>query len=291
MAIPPPSPYTRTATDDEIQLYSQVVGSLTYPASITRPDIAFCTKCLAQNLKNPGPRHLEAAYRCVDYLEDTKFLALEYGGDVTSKPVFSASTDEHQKSHDQDSPPVFMAASDAAFADDELTRKSSEGYALKLFNGLFDWVSRLQSTVTTSTTEAELLAIAHLISWMLWWARFFDNIDLDIDQSLTAYCDNLQTIGLLLKDSPKLVTKLKHVDIQQHWLRQETAKGNVQIEWQSTTEMVADGLTKPLTIQRHNIFVKMINMVDVSSRVNRLTTPKLGGQNESDKDDEGEREV
>ena len=55
--------------------------------------------------------------------------------------------------------------------------------------------------------------------------------------------------------------------------------------------MIADGLTKPLTIQRHNIFVKMINMVDISSRVNRLTTPKLGGQNESDKDDEEEREA
>ena len=95
MAIPPPSPYTGTATDDEIQLYSQVVGSLTYPASITRPDIAFCTKCLAQNLKNPGPRHLEAAYRCVDYLEDTKFLALKYNRDITLKPVFLALTNKH----------------------------------------------------------------------------------------------------------------------------------------------------------------------------------------------------
>jgi len=55
--------------------------------------------------------------------------------------------------------------------------------------------------------------------------------------------------------------------------------------------MVADGLTKPLTIQRHNVFVKMINMVDISSRVNQLTTPKLGGQNESDRDDEEERET
>ena len=86
--------------------------------------------------------------------------------------------------------------------------------ALKLFGGIFDWLSRLQSTVTTSTTEAELLAIAHLMSWILWWGRFFDNVDLDIDQNLTALCDNLQTIGLLIKDSPKLVTKLKHVDIQ-----------------------------------------------------------------------------
>jgi len=209
------SPYDETATGDEIQQYSQVVGSLTYPASITRPDIAFTTKSLAQHLKNPGPEHFTAAERCIDYLEGTKFLALEYGGQLKASPVFSATT-SGDGNHDFDQPlhQAFIAASDAAFADDESSRRSTEGQALLLFNGLFDWQSRLQSTVTTSTTEAELLAVAHVCAWILWWARFFYNIDLDIDQNLTVYCDNLQTIGLLMKDSPKLVTKLKHVDIQ-----------------------------------------------------------------------------
>ena len=258
MSIPPPRPYAGTASNDEIQHYSQVVGSLTYSATITRPDTSFCTKLLAQNLKNPGPEHLAAAYRCLDYLDDTRFYALEYGGEIKSEPIFSA-------------------ASDAAFADDETTRRSTEGEALTLFNGLFDWQSRLQPTVTNSTTEAEFLALAHLCSWIIWWSRFFYNIDLDIDQALTAFCDNLQTIGLLMKDSPKLVTKLKHVDIQQHWLRQETARGNVQIDWKPTTEMVADGLTKPLTIQKHNDFLKMINMVDIEHRITKAPSTNLGG--------------
>ena len=210
MTAPPPDPYTGDATAEQILQYSQLVGSLTYPASITRPDIAFCTKILAQNLKNPGPQHLAAGYRCVDYLEDTKYLALEYGGTAIPAPVFSAANDPEGPPTE----PAFVAASDAAFADDVRSRRSTEGMALKLFGGIFDWLSRLQSTVTTSTTEAELLAVAHLMSWILWWGRFFDNVDLDIDQNLTASCDNLQTIGLLIKDSPKLVTKLKHVDIQ-----------------------------------------------------------------------------
>ena len=49
-----------------------------------------------------------------------------------------------------------------------------------------------------------------------------------------------------MKESLKLVTKLKHVDIHQHWLRQETEKGTVRIEWVSTSQMLADGLTKAL---------------------------------------------
>jgi hypothetical protein len=47
--------------------------------------------------QNPGPDHLGAAYRCVDYLEDTKYLAHEYGGDVPSKQVFLASTGDDER--------------------------------------------------------------------------------------------------------------------------------------------------------------------------------------------------
>ena len=133
----------------------------------------------------------------------------------------------------------------------------------KLFGGTIDWQSKRQSTVTTSTTEAELRALAHIGAWLLWWSRFFTNIDLDLDQSLTIYCDNLQTVGLMIKDSPKLVTKLKHVDIAQHWLRQEVANKSINIEWISTNEMAADGLTKALPIQKHKEFIKQLNLVDI----------------------------
>jgi hypothetical protein len=177
--------------------------------SIICPDITFCTKILAQNLKNPGPQHLAAGYRYIDYLEDTKYLVLEYGRTAIPAPVFSAANDPEGPPTE----PAFIIASNAAFANDVRSRRSTEGIALKLFGGIFDWLSRFQSIVITLTIEAELLAIAHLILWILWWGRFFDNVDLDIDQNLTVLCDNLQTIGLLIKDSPKLVTKLKYVDI------------------------------------------------------------------------------
>jgi hypothetical protein len=121
-------------------------------------------KILVENLKNPGPQYLAAGYRCVEYLEDIKYLALEYGGTANPSPVFSITNDLKDPLNE----PVFVAASDAAFADDERTCKSTEGMALMLFGGIFDWLSRLQSTVTTSTTEAELLAVAHLMSWILW---------------------------------------------------------------------------------------------------------------------------
>jgi hypothetical protein len=61
-----------------------------------------------------------------------------------------------------------------------------------------------------------------------------------------------------------LTTKLRHIDIRQHWLRQlvhaplerrDTRDGyvnaNLKIEWIATADMVADGLTKRLTREKH----------------------------------------
>jgi len=45
--------------------------------------------------------------------------------------------------------------------------------------------------------------------------------------------------------------------------------------------MVADGLTKPLSIQQHNSFLKMINMVNVEARITPDLSPTLGGPSPS----------
>ena len=122
--------------------------------------------------------------------------------------------------------------------------------------------------MTTLTTEAELLALSHISAWLLWWGRLFLNINLDIEQELTVHCDNLQIVGLMIKDLPKLITKLKHINIHQHWLRQEVANQSLSIQWVSTNDMVADGLTKALIAQRHALFIKQLNLVDINHLIN-----------------------
>lgn len=108
--------------------------------------------------------------------------------------------------------------------------------------------------------------------------RLFDEIKLKFEEKTTILCDNRQTISLLQKDTPKLVTKLKHVDIHQHWLRQEVQLGNLKLEWIPTMDMPADGFTKPLPRQRHEMFVDQLNLVDIHDRMQQpLLTVKAGG--------------
>jgi hypothetical protein len=238
-------PYKDQSTKHDTHRYQRKVGSIAYLASTTRPDCSRALQKLSEFLQNPSPDHEAAADQCIAYAYTTRFYALEYSS--------------------SDIQPIFQVASDASFADDNERRWSTEGGIFKLFGGCIDWFCTLQRTVTTSSTEAELLALSHICAWLFWWRRVFEQLELDLDSESTVHCDNLQTVRLMMKDTPKLVTKLKHIDIHQHWLRQEVAKGEVKIEWISTAEMPADGLTKALSSQKHSAFIKQLNLIDIST--------------------------
>jgi hypothetical protein len=83
----------------------------------------------------------------------------------------------------------------------------------------------------------------------------------------TILCDNSQTVGLIQKEEPDLKTRLRHVDIHHHWVRQESQNHHIQLQWIPTSQMPADGLTKPLPRQKHTQFVKMLGLTDIESRI------------------------
>ena len=68
-----------------------------------------------------------------------------------------------------------------------------------------------------------------------------------------------------VKETPQLNTRLRHVDIHGHWLRQEIQEGRISIEWCPTAKMKADGLTKVLPGQKFRAFTKQLNLVDIQA--------------------------
>ena len=81
-------------------------------------------------------------------------------------------------------------------------------------------------------------------------------------------------------DTPKLSTRLRHVDIHRHWLRQEVQNGKIHTKWIPTAEMPADGLTKSLTRQKHERFINLLHLVDIAPLIwlqLTATALKLGG--------------
>jgi hypothetical protein len=232
-------PRDSLAEPAEINRYQRKIGSLLFAAVTTRPDIAFATSRLARFLVNPSTEHHDAADRVLLYLKRTKALALELG-----------------RGEDLE------IASDASFADNTLDRKSSQGYAIKLFGGLIAWRASKQDTVTTSTTEAELLALSQVAKEAIFTSRLLKELQVTLsDPIITIKCDNTQTIRLVNEDVAKLQTKLRHVDIHHHWLRQEVTRKMIKVEHIPSDNMIADGFTKSLPANKWASFLDQLGLV------------------------------
>ncbi|KAL9563879.1 hypothetical protein ACKAV7_011914 [Fusarium commune] len=194
---------------------------------------------------NPSQDHHEALIHLLRYLRHTRALALQLGGTDT-----------------------FDVYSDASFADNTIDQKSSQAYVMKLFGGTIGWRANKQDTVTTSTTEAELLALTQAAKESMFISRLIKELGVTLDNSrITIQCDNAQTIRLINADVALLQTKLRHVDIHNHWLRQEALADRILVRHTPTTDMIADGLTKALPAQQFQKFVRQVGLVDINDRI------------------------
>jgi hypothetical protein len=75
-----------------------------------------------------------------------------------------------------------------------MDRKSSQGYVMKLFGGPVAWRANKQDTITTSSTEAELLALSQTAKEAIYLSRLLCALTVQLDEPLTIQCDSLQTI-------------------------------------------------------------------------------------------------
>jgi hypothetical protein len=231
-----------------IYVFQQRMRSLNFAAVIFRSDIVFATAKLAQFLKNTNSNHLAIANRMIAYLNDIKNLIIEFSKNFSE---------------------IFLCANDVAFADDELIKKSSDDYLFKLYNDSIDWRVVKQVTMTTFSIETELLILSRIAKKTIWWRRFFEFIKYDSMKKLHIRCDNRQIFRVLKKEMLKLDTKLKHIDIHRHWLRQKIQTNRISVNWCSIAEMSTDDFIKVLFRQKHEKFVKQLHLIDITHLINQ----------------------
>jgi len=83
---------------------------------------------------------------------------------------------------------------------------------------------------------------------------------INLSTEIKLLCDNSQTIRLLTKPTAELVTKLRHVDVHNHWLREKVQDDYIKVDWVKTNNMRADGLTKALSADKHTDFMKAVGL-------------------------------
>ncbi|GJT36252.1 putative ribonuclease H-like domain-containing protein [Tanacetum coccineum] len=133
------------------------------------------------------------------------------------------------------------AYSDSDYAGANLDRKYTTGGCQFLGRRLISWQCKKQTIVTTSTTEAEYVAIVNCCGQVLW----IQNQMLDYGfnfMNTKIYIDNESTICIV----KNLVfhSKTKHIEIRHHFIRDAYEKKLIQVLKIHTDDNVADLLTK-----------------------------------------------
>lgn len=210
--------------------YQKRIGSVMFPMVYTRPDIAFAAGKLAQFMDKPTAKHAQALKSLMRYLRSTTDLRICYG--------------PYGKSADR-----VVGFSDADYAGDRSDRKSTSGQLFLLGGGPISWRSRKQHAVSTSTTEAEYIALCSAAKQAKWISQFLMDIGYDKyispnRRTVRIYGDNKASITLV--GQPQINERSKHIDIAYHFVRDLRKKGFISTEYIPSKDMIADGLTKPL---------------------------------------------
>lgn len=135
--------------------YREVVGSLNYLAIVSRPDVAFAVSNVSKFLSRHGRSHWNAVKRILSYLVGTPNLGIHF-----------------RKKGNTD----LIGFSDADFANDLETRRSTSGYIFLLAGGPVTWSSQRQKLVTLSTTESEYVAAATAVKEAIWLRKLLNDI-------------------------------------------------------------------------------------------------------------------
>jgi hypothetical protein len=208
--------------------YRELLGSLTYLSTTTRPDISFAVSHLGQFNNCYGEDHWTAAKRVLRYLKGTVDLGLVYEPD--SDPLTG-----------------FVDADWGSCTED---RRSFTGYIFLLNGGPVSWDSRKQRTVALSTTEAEYMALSEGVKEAIYLQRLLQELGADEMIGSVVFCDNKGS--LRLAENPTFHARSKHIDIRHHFVRDVLRTKRVTLEHVPTDHQVADFLTKGLPKMKHS---------------------------------------
>ncbi|KAM1561755.1 hypothetical protein ACFX1Z_004844 [Malus domestica] len=205
--------------------YASLVGSLMYANICTRPDLAFIVGLLGRFQSNPGEAHWVAAKKVLRYLQRTKDFMLVYGRDDSLELV---------------------GFTDSDLAGDMDERKSTGGYIFKLNGGAVSWKSAKQTIISTSTMEAEFVACFEGMKQAVWLRNFIADMKIidSVKRPVKMYCDN--NAAVFFSKNNKRTSASRLMDVKFLKVREKVKKGEIEIQYLSTTAMIADPLTKAL---------------------------------------------
>ena len=205
---------------DLTKVYQELVGSLLYLSTGTRPDIAFAVGRLTRFVAAPTEEHLADGKVVLRYLKGSAELGLCFrgAGELTG-------------------------FCDADFAADRDNRRSTSAMVFLYGGAAVAWGRKLQPLSAASTTQAAYIAAAAATKESMWPRRLRAFVTGEAG-SVALWCDSQSALALM--HNPVTSARTKHTDVCHHLVRERVSAGTLVLQYVGTAEQTADILTKPL---------------------------------------------
>ena len=218
--------------------FRQVVGSLLWLATRTRPDIAFIVGFLTRFFSAPTREQWEVAMRVLRYLKGTLTLGLLYKAQNGLNLIGYA---------------------DADWAGDEETARSTSGFCFLYGGAAISWLSKLQTCVATSTQHAEYMSCGTSSKEGVWIRMLLSELNVSPSDATLIYGDNEPALALI--DNPIISPRTKHILVAFHYSREQVELQELRFQYISTKEMVADIFTKSLDFVKLDYFRQKLGVL------------------------------
>ncbi|XP_020695040.1 uncharacterized protein LOC110108653 [Dendrobium catenatum] len=202
--------------------YRRITGALQY-LTLTRPDISFAVNIVSQHMHNPGPDHIYLLKRILRYIKGM----VNFGLPISQSDL------------------QLCSFSDAHWAGDPSSRKSTTGYCTFLGQTLVSWAVKKQTTVARSSTESEYRALAAATVDIIRIKRLLFDFNIASSSPSDLYCDN--TSAIALANNPVFHAMTKHIEIDHQFIRDQIQQNYINLLPISSIDQIADIFTKNLT--------------------------------------------
>ena len=219
--------------------YRSAIGNLLYFSIRTRPDIIQPVSKASQKSKDPNLEDWQNVLKIIKYLNGT----IKYGITFSRNPNISAFTD-------------------ADYAGDIETRRSTTGFFILIGNSPTSWCSKLQHCISTSTAESEYYSLSECCKDCMWYMNLLNelkfkikNFEINIDKKVAIYYVKNQSISL----------KTKHMNIRVHYIRKLIKNEKIKLNYVKLQYNLQDGFTKyfnniAMDKFRNSLLIKINNL-------------------------------
>ncbi|KAK9741581.1 hypothetical protein RND81_03G115000 [Saponaria officinalis] len=227
----------------DAEIYRSLVGKLLY-LNLTRPDLSYATQHLSQFLQQPRVPHLQAATHVLRYLKGTMGAALFY----PSHNVVQ-----------------LRAFCDADWGACKYSCRSLTGQCVFLGSSLISWKTKKQKTVSKSSAESEYRAMSYTAGEVVWLVGLLTDFRVHVPLPVTLHCDNRAAQHIAA--NPVFHERTKHLNVDCHYVREKIQEGLLSTAHVSSSQQLADILTKPLSQQQHFFLASKLGLHFPSSQI------------------------